>query len=93
MNTLNKQKIVEILSEKTQKSPSEVNGFLFAFTDLIFKTVKSGERINIVGFGQFYFRRRKGRKGINPRTFESMEIEPVNVVKFVPSRKFKNMIK
>jgi integration host factor subunit alpha len=49
----------------------------------------SGERVEITGFGSFQIRRKKGRKGRNPRTGEAIYIPSRRALSFKPSRVLK----
>ena len=63
--------------------------------DMILETIKArlsrGERVVLSGFGSFTVRRRKDKKGINPRTGEPVLIPGRNTVKFVPSKYLKTI--
>ncbi len=50
--------------------------------------LKSGQRVQITGFGTFAVRGKKGRKGRNPQTGEEMNILPRKSVVFKPSKSF-----
>ena len=61
--------------------------------DLILGKIKSrllrGERVEITGFGSFQIHERRGRKGRNPRTGESIYIPSRQSLSFKPSRVLK----
>jgi DNA-binding protein HU-beta len=46
--------------------------------------MKSGDKIQISGFGTFETRKRKGRSGRNPRTGEEIHIPPSVTAAFLP---------
>lgn len=58
--------------------------------DVVLEEIKSvlarGENVRIVGFASFNLRHKKARKARNPKTGESIVIEPRTVLTFKPSR-------
>ena len=63
--------------------------------DLILETIKNrlvqGEKVVISGFGCFRIATRKDRKGVNPRTGDSILIPGRRVVVFKPSKYLKSL--
>ena len=49
--------------------------------------------LNIVGFGGFQVVKRKGRKGINPRTGKGIKIPDVKIAKFRTGKRLKEAVK
>ena len=52
-----------------------------------------GNKVRIVGFGIFDSKERVARKGVNPRTGESMIIESAKIPTFKAGSEFRNMLK
>jgi len=61
--------------------------------EIITKTLKKGERVDLVGFGGFRVAARKGRKGVNPRTGKEMKICDVKVTKFRAGKRLKEAVR
>jgi nucleoid DNA-binding protein len=63
--------------------------------DLILETIKQrlvrGEKVVISGFGCFRTVKRKDRRGVNPRTGDSITIPGRNAVVFKPSKYLKSL--
>lgn len=63
--------------------------------DLILDTIKArltrGEKVLLSGFGCFRVVSRKDRKGINPKTGESIIIPGRKAIRFKPSRYLKSV--
>lgn len=55
-------------------------------------TRTSTPRFNYPKFGTFTKKKRSGRRGVNPRTLEPMEIEACETVDFKPSTELKRML-
>lgn len=53
------------------------------------KAIKKDKRFTYPGFGTFAVKKRKARKGRNPRTGEEIEIAPTRTVAFKPAPHFK----
>lgn len=60
--------------------------------EVIFESIKGhlgdGEKVQITGFGTFLVRRKKERRGRNPKTGDEMLIKPRRSVVFRPSKLF-----
>lgn len=54
--------------------------------------LKSGQDINIVGFGSFKVLARRPRRGRNPKTGEIIHVPAKKAVKFFPGKDFKERI-
>ena len=59
---------------------------------IIGAALKSGDAVNISGFGNFKVVHRKARKGRNPRTGEDMQIPASKAVKFTPGKALKESL-
>jgi DNA-binding protein HU-beta len=64
--------------------------------DTIFRLIKERlarhERVQIVNFGIFEVRSKRGREGRNPRTGERIKIKRRKALVFRPSRYFQNAV-
>ena len=66
---------------------------LDAFTDEITKVLRSGDKVNITGFGIFKVSDRKAREGRNPKTGEVIQIKASKKPRFTPGKLLKEAIK
>ncbi len=55
-------------------------------------TIRSEKKLALTGFGTFTVRNRKARKGLNPKTKESIDIAASKTVGFKPSAAFKSTL-
>jgi len=62
-----------------------LNSIIFRIID----AVKSGEEVQLIGFGSFGRARRTARLGRNPVTGQSIEIPESMVIRFRPGKAFK----
>jgi integration host factor subunit beta len=58
----------------------------------IIQALKSGEKIELRGFGSFRVRQREARRGRNPKTGAPVDIPAKRVVYFKPGKEFKELI-
>ena len=79
---MNKADLVNSISEKTGLTKSKTNEVVDAFVSSITEALKNGERVTLVGFGTFATTKKEARKGRNPKTGETIEIQSKTVAKF-----------
>lgn len=88
-----KKEIVRIISERsnlTQLKTKEIVQWTF---DAIIDALATQGRIELRNFGVFEVRQRKARKARNPRTGESVDVEPKNVVTFQPGKEMEEKVR
>lgn len=90
---MNKGQLIDKIAEKTKYQKNQVKNCLEVGLDIIIETLKKGEKVDLVGFGGFRVVRRKGRRGVNPRTLKEMKISDVKVAKFRPGKRLKEAVK
>lgn len=79
---MNKQELISQVAGKTKLPKSHILGITDAIFDMIEKSLKKGEKVQLVGFGSWRRTRRKARTGRNPQTGKPLTIPAKNVVKF-----------
>ena len=91
---MNKTELIEKVAKKTGmtlKDSREAVDAIFSTSPkegIIANEMAAGRRVQITGFGTFRKKSRPARMGRNPRTGESIRIEPRDAVSFKPSRHF-----
>src|SRR6201747_1855823 len=60
--------------------------------DSVIGALKSGDKIEIRGFGSFRTRQRKARTGRNPKTGDKVEVPAKRVPFFKPSKELRDMV-
>ena len=66
--------------------------FVDTFTDEVTKIMRTGDKVNITGFGIFKVSDRKAREGRNPRTGETIQIKASKKPRFTPGKLLKEAI-
>ena len=90
---MNKSELIEALSEETTFSKKDIAKVLSAFTRIIERTLKKGDKVSLTGFGTYWISRRPKRMGINPATKERISLPAVNVPRFKPGKHLKEQIR
>ena len=71
---MNKTEFVSAIADKTGFSKKDSEKALAAVLDTVAETLKSGEKVQLVGFGVFETKERAARTGRNIKTKEPIEI-------------------
>lgn len=90
---MNKDNLVDKIVDKTRYQKKQVQDCLETGLDIIIEALKKGEKVELVGFGGFRVVKRKGRKGVNPRTKKEMKIHDVKVAKFRAGKRLKEAVR
>jgi DNA-binding protein HU-beta len=88
---MNKAELVEALAKSTGYQKTAVNEILSGFVDLVGKTVKKGDSVQLVGLGTFKRVARKARAGVNPMTGAKIKIPARKTIKFTASANLKKL--
>ena len=90
---MTKSQLIEQIAKDAGVSKTEAKQILNSFLDTISnELVNEDGKVRLSGFGTFSTAHRKARKGINPRTGESIKIKASNTVKFKPARALKDSV-
>ncbi len=89
---MTKQDVIDAIVKQTKATKKDVNIFLDAFMGTVKKTLKSGDKVTLTGFGTFEVRERAARKGINPRTKQEIKIPASKYPAFKPGKGLKDVI-
>lgn len=78
---MNKTELVKTVATKAEKTIKETGEIVNALQEVIMETLKSGEDIRVVGFGNLEVKDVPARKVRNPQTGEEFMADPHKVVK------------
>lgn len=76
-------------AEMSRKDSELIVGTIF---ESIIRSLRSGQKIEIRGFGSFRTRERKPRTGRNPKTGERVEVPAKKIPYFKPSKELKDVV-
>ena len=90
LETLGDKEWQEILAELSKKEATKAVDSVF---DNIMQSLQEGDKVQLIGFGNFEVRERSARKGRNPQTGEEIEIAASKVPAFKPGKALKDAVK
>jgi DNA-binding protein HU-beta len=93
---MNKSDLVDALADSagmTKADASRALDALFGTSGVIASALRSGERVQITGFGTFEAKHRKARMGRNPRTGATIHIAASKTPGFRAGKGFKEAIR
>jgi len=90
---MNKTELINAVAEATDLSKKDAGKAVDAVFDTILNALAKGEKVQLVGFGNFEVRHRAARKGRNPQTGEEIEIPASKVPAFKPGKALKEAVK
>jgi len=89
---MNKKTLVEAIAKDANLSKKDAENALNAFTKNVEKALKKGDAVQLIGFGTFEVRKRAARKGVNPKTGETIQIKAAKVPAFKPGKALKEAL-
>ncbi|WP_416149704.1 HU family DNA-binding protein [Salipaludibacillus sp. HK11] len=90
---MNKTELINAVAEKTELSKKDATSAVDSVFEVITGSLQNGEKVQLIGFGNFEVRERAARKGRNPQTGEEIEIAASNVPAFKPGKALKDAVK
>lgn len=90
---MNKTELVNAVAEKTELSKKDAGQAVDAVFETITETLQTGEKVQLIGFGNFEVRERSARKGRNPQTGEPIDIPASNVPAFKAGKALRDAVK
>jgi DNA-binding protein HU-beta len=89
---MNKTELIEKVAESADMTKKQASQAVDAILDSIAEALKAGEKVQLIGFGNFESRERAARKGRNPQTGEEIEIAATKVPAFSPGKALKDAV-
>ena len=89
----NKAELVDRVAKKTQLTKKDVSAAVDALFETIQEELQAGEKVQVIGFGNFEVRERAARKGRNPQSGEEIQIEASKVPAFKAGKALKDAVK
>ena len=91
--TMNKTELIAAMAETSGLSKKDCDAALAAFITTVETALKSGEKVQLIGFGSFEVKERAAHTGRNPRTRETVEIPASKSPVFKAGQAFKDAIR
>lgn len=89
---MNRSDLIAKVAEKCNMTKKDATLAVDAVFDSITESLKSGEKVQLIGFGNFEVRQRAARKGRNPQTGAEIEIAASKVPAFKPGKALKEIV-
>jgi integration host factor subunit beta len=87
-----KADLIEEVSRVVEMTRKESEVIVEAIFDSIVKSLRTGDKIEIRGFGSFRTRQRQPRVGRNPKTGTRVEVPAKKIPYFKPSKELKDVV-
>ncbi len=88
---MNKGELIKELAEKTGYTQKDAGAFLDAYQQVVTETLKKGEKIAIVGYGNYELKTKPAGERINPQTKEKVKVPACKVPVFKFGKAYKNL--
>lgn len=79
---MNKAELIAKIADDAGITKTQANATVDSFMEAVTKTLKSGNKVTLVGFGTFSVSKRAARNGRNPQTGAVIKIKAKKVAKF-----------
>ncbi len=89
---MTKQELVDAVAEKAGINKRQASEAVEGVIDSITKALKKGNKVTLVGFGNFSVVKKKARTGRNPQTGKEIQIPARKAPKFSPSKQLKETL-
>src|SRR5438132_8794795 len=89
---MTKADLVEEVAKVTELTRKDSEVIVDTLFESVIKALKTGDKLEVRGFGSFRVRQRNARVGRNPKTGEKVEVPAKRVPYFKPSKELKDLI-
>jgi len=89
---MNKSELVAQVADSSGLTKKDSSKAVEAVFEVITNALQSGDKVQLVGFGNFEVRERAARKGRNPQTGGEIDIAASKVPAFKPGKSLKDVI-
>jgi len=90
---MNKTDLVNAVAESSDLSKKDAGKAVDAVFETITDSLSNGDKVQIIGYGNFEVRDRAARKGRNPQTGEEIQIPASKVPAFRAGKALKDAVK
>ena len=90
---MNKTELINAVAETSGIQKKDATKAVEAVFNTIIESLGNGDKVQLIGFGNFEVRERSARKGRNPQTGEEIKIPASKVPAFKPGKALKDAVK
>ena len=89
---MTKAELIDDVSHAVDMSRKDSEIIVETIFESIVKSLRTGDKIEIRGFGSFRTRQREARVGRNPKTGARVDVPPKKIPYFKPSKELKDLV-
>jgi len=89
---MNKTDLVNVVAAETELAKKDVDAVISATLEAISNALKEGDKVQLIGFGNFEVKDVAAREGHNPKTGEAIKIEASKKPAFSASKALKSLV-
>jgi integration host factor subunit beta len=89
---MTKADLIEEVSRRVELTRKESEVIVEAIFESVVRSLRTGDKIEIRGFGSFRTRERQARVGRNPKTGARVEVPAKRIPYFKPSKELKDLV-
>ncbi len=89
---MTKADLVEEVAKVTELTRKDSEVIVDTLFESVIKALRTGDKLEVRGFGSFRVRQRNARVGRNPKTGDKVEVPAKRVPYFKPSKELKDLI-
>ena len=89
---MTKADLIEAVSRVVEMTTKDSEVIVEAIFDSGVRSLRTGDKIEVRGFGSFRTRQRQSRVGRNPKTGERVEVPAKRIPFFKPSKELKDLV-
>jgi DNA-binding protein HU-beta len=89
---MNKTELINKVAEATEMTKKDAAKSVEAVFEAITEALRTGDKVQLIGFGNFEVRERAARKGRNPQTGEEIDIPATKAPVFKPGKQLKEEV-
>lgn len=90
---MTKAELIDKIASGAGLNKTDASKALDSTLNSIKASLKKGQKVTLVGFGTFSTKKRKARKGRNPRTGQIINIPAAKVPKFTSGKALKDAVR
>ena len=89
---MNKTDLVNVIAAEAELSKKQAEAAVNATIDAIANALKSGDKVQLIGFGTFEAKETEAKQGRNPKTGEPITIPAGKRISFKASKNLKEVV-
>ena len=89
---MNKTDLINVVAQEANVAKSAADAVISATLKAITEALKAGEKVQLIGFGNFEVKATAEREGRNPKTGETIKIEAAKKPVFSASKVLKDEV-